>query len=146
MDFASLPHYRKLEVLKNLHSLFNDAFYDNKLRSLSFDIASTNDFSGCYRLFKDARQPIIIIDSEIVYTVLPGLSETGQKEKLAIIMLHEIVHQYLHEFFGDPDGNHSITFYKEAIHHGLSYETQSYNVNSEELTEQAIQILRDFTF
>lgn len=145
MDFATLPHSEKLKALQQMHTTFNKNLYDNCLQSVNIDIENTGDYSGAFRVYKN-NSYLIVIDSTIVNCVLPKLEEQKQKEYLAIILLHEMIHQYLFEVSGNPDAGHSAAFYNAAINHGLFYETQQYNVDFEELAEPAKLIIENYTF
>lgn len=145
MDFATLKHSEKLKALQQMHAAFNKGLYDNCLQSVNIDIQNTGDYSGAFRVYEN-NSNLIVIDATTVNCVLPKLEEQEQKEYLAIILLHEMIHQYLFEVSGNPDAGHSAAFYNAAINHGLFYETQQYDVDFEELAEPARLIIENYTF
>lgn len=148
MRFEDLSHARKVKNLKRLHSLINTKLFGGTLQPIAMDVALSHrdDMTGHFRILPYPPFKMIILSHEYV-EALKALSEYDQKMAIGQVIIHEAVHQwcYEHGVTDDVTANHGGRWEESSEEHRLMYWTSG-EPDSEDLTEEAIDVLNEFTF
>lgn len=138
MRYEQLGYSQKMQMLKNLHTLLNQSFFDGKLNSVHLDVVSLNDnsnmiYEGVFRVDAVLGE---CIEFSYEFEELLRIKE-NQLYFLTIIMLHEMIHQYCYENSID-DAGHNVKWLEVAKQHGLIRD----QFDSEILSDNVVELLK----
>ena len=178
MRFEELTRNAQLDTLCNLHDLLNDGLFngslkraahvppieelcDNDVYTLPIDTIriaiahAGKSINYCARAHFEGHNVLsdeaIVFDYiDIKYNIATYNDKQQQINELATIMLHEMIHQYIHEEGIKDNSPHGRAFKRECKKHGL-IRTPYLNddcqwEHEEKLSAEAQDVIKGFCF
>ena len=128
MRFEHLEYENRQAMFQRLHKLLNKALFSGKLRRVSIDVENVNmvddleqGVDGVFRRPIEgscAQKAAILFSREFADSLALEKTETDQIERLSLVLLHQMIHQYCWER-RIVDDDHNDIWQDVAFTHGL---------------------------
>lgn len=143
MRFEDLSFAEKIHNLQKFHKSLNKNLFNGELSNVMMDIRNLKNADPCVAVFHPGA---ILFDLNFYDLMDSCATQKKQACCAAQIILHEMIHQYIHEKGLKDSSDHGAVFQREAEAHGLHSIYENECIKEERLTLIGCVAIENFRF